>query len=155
MPAYSQSFNSLRWCSLDADQHAKTCGYWYVITDGAMSHTAFRTRESFLSWASRLGLDVESDTVPQAGVFAHGKINGTYRRALHIGAHAENSLEYVGGYDEFFALKGPRIRAMDNGDVTVGIITSDDDGFRTLHVLNPNMRDRPILTRDHSTIEGY
>lgn len=155
MPAHLQTFNSLRWCSLDADQHAKTCRYWYVVTAGGMSHTAFRTRELFLSWAERLGLDVEAEAVPQVGVWATGKIGGTYRRALHRGKSAENSWEYVGGYDEFFALKGLRIRVMDNSDVTVGIITSDADDFRTVHVLNPNMRDRPILARDLSTIEGY
>ena len=156
MPAHTQTFKSLHWTSLDPEQHAKTCGYWYIITAyGGAPHTAFATRDAFLAWAARLGLAVDADTVPHAGTWSHGRIAGDYCRASHIGTRAVGSIEYVGGYDEFWALQGPRVRVMDNGDVTTGIITTDADGKRTLHHLNPNMRDRPVFPRDVSTAEGY
>lgn len=157
MPAYTQPYKNLSWCSLTQEQHAKTCGYWYTVMSSGTSHTAFATRESFLSWAGRLGLTVDAAVIPLAGTHGYGAIGGEYRRASHIGTHADGDplSAYVGGYDEFFALRGERIRCMDNADVTLGIITVDDDGVRTLHHLNCNMRDRPVFPRDRSTIEGY
>jgi len=132
---YTQLYERLYWCSLDRDAHARTCGYWYTVTSyGATPHTAFRTRAALMRWLDDRGLTVQGE-VPQAGTHAHGTIDGSYRRSSHM------------SYDEFYAVDGLRTRVMDNGDYTLGIISTDADGLRTVHHLNPNRRDRPAF--DH------
>jgi len=155
MPVYTRTYSSLSWASLDPSQHAKTCGYWYVVHSSAISHTAFRTREAFLAWVAGLGLSVDEQAIPQAGTWAYGRINGEYNRASHVGVADESDpsrFSYVGGYDEFFALRGPRVRMVDNGRTTTGIITTDEGGIKTIHHLNCNMGDRPDFPHNQGTV---
>jgi len=133
--AYQRTYNSLSWCSLDRQQHEKTCGYWYVLQEHHGPHTAFRTREEFLAWAALYRLDLDADAVPQIGTHAYGRLSGQYRRTSHL------------SYDEFFAIDGERIRLMDNGEVTLGLVANDADGTRNVHHLNCNMCDRPKFER--------
>ena len=41
---YKQTYDSLHATTLDPEQHKRTCGYWFIVTNGAMAHTAFATR---------------------------------------------------------------------------------------------------------------
>lgn len=147
--AYSRTNDKLTWRSLDPEQHERTCGYWYLVKQDNYAHTAFRTREAFLAWAALYNLTVDADAVPLAGTYAYGRISGQYRRTAHIGVARNTHVagDYVGGYDEFFALEGDRIRLTDNGEITLGIVTTDADGIRNVHHLNCNMRDRPKFER--------
>lgn len=129
--AYTQLYEYLHWCALDPDARARTCGYWYTMTSyGATPHTAFRTRPAFMRWLEDRNLSVRGE-VPEPGNYAHGSIDGSYRRASHM------------SYDEFYAIDGLRTRVLDNADYTLGIVSTDPDGLRTVHHLNPNCRDRP------------
>ena len=130
---YVQTYNNLYLICLTPEQHSKTCNYWYTIEDYCSPHTAFTTREALFSWLEARGLEIDLDAMPQRGKHAFIKIKGAYRTAGHYGS-----------YDGFFSLRGQRIKVLSNGELTMGIVTHDTDGFRTVHHLNPNMRDRPV-----------
>ena len=34
------------------------CGYYYIVTHGAMSHTAFRTKKELKTWLRLVGLKI-------------------------------------------------------------------------------------------------
>jgi len=130
---YTQTYERLHWCALTPEARERTCGYWYTVTsNGATPHTAFRTRAALMRWLDDRGLTVEGE-IPEPGNYAHGPIIGSYRRASHL------------SYDRFYDVEGLRTRVMDNADYTLGIISTDADGLRTIHHLNPNCRDRPIF----------
>jgi hypothetical protein len=78
-----------------------------------------------------LGLSIDGE-LPEKGVHAYLRINGAYRRQMH------------GDYATFFALEGEDVRELSNGEYTLGIVTRDADGLRTMHTLNPNCRRRPV-----------
>ncbi|WP_336794126.1 hypothetical protein [Gordonia malaquae] len=137
---YVTEYPSLHLNCLTAEQREHTVGYWYTITSGATAATAFRTREELLDWARDMGLEfAESVPAPNAGrgthLAIHGAyqiaIHGLYRRALHRDVDAWHALSDVVAYRP----------TIDNGEYTVGAITADSDGHRTLHVINPNDRD--------------
>ena len=132
------AYENLTVSALNTEQHLKTCGYWYVVMAGAMSHTAFATQKGFLRWLEERGLSV--DYVPTAvdpkdygkGKSNHCRIQGSYRTRMHM------------SMDEFYALPNIVVRSktLSNGDYVEALITQDEDGIRTVHTLNPNVRDR-------------
>lgn len=126
MAAYTQTFDKLTISSLTKEMHERTCGYWYVVQNRFGPHTAFRTRAHALRWLERLGLTVKHD-LPEEGNFLFQPIKGAYRRSSHMDAAA------------FEALRGETLPCLDNAQYTKGVITSDDDGLRTLHHLNCNL----------------
>lgn len=127
----TNTYRNLYLCTLARAAHERTCGYWYLVhCDWATSHTAFAQREHFLTWLEHLGLSLEAP-IPEHGQHSGQKIVGSYRTAAHM------------SYDAFYALQGLQVRTMSNGRYTLGIITTDTDGIRTLHTLNPNCHYRP------------
>lgn len=128
---YVQTFDRLHLSSLNPEQHERTCGYWYVTTNQHGPHTAFRTKAAALRWLERFGLSID-DELPDPGVSSFHRVNGAYRRTSHMNAKA------------FAGLTGETVRCLDNAQYTEGVVTIDQDGFRTLHHLNCNL-DRPIL----------
>lgn len=105
------------------------CGYHYVVTSQGMAHTAFRTREAFIAWASVLGLNLDSfEPLHQTDarqVFI--ALPGTYRSTSWMDV------------EEFERLEGQQVRTLSNAQYTLGKITSDPvTGVRTLHYLNVN-----------------
>lgn len=134
---YTQEFGMLDVISLTKEQHAQTCGYWYLVQTACRAHTAFHSREHLLTWLEDRGLVLtgEPAMAPEHSVVT---AEGRYRRTSHM------------SYDAFFSLPGKRVRLLDNGDYTLGIITYDEDGVATEHHLNCNMRDRPIFEYEAS-----
>ncbi len=124
--------DNLHLITCDQERHDRTCGYWYLIQSRAMSCTAFARRESFLQYLNERGLSL-SESMPAHTEWSSQHISGQYREQMHM------------SYDEFFALVGSRTRTLSNGQYTLAIITSDDDGIRTVHTLNPNCHDRPVF----------
>lgn len=118
--------------SLTQEQHNNTCGYWYVVKTHAMAHTAFATRINLLRWLALRHLKLEGE-LAEAGTHSVVTVSGKYRTSSHL------------SYDAFYSLEGDRIRHLDNGDYTLGIITDDEDGIRTVHHLNPNLHARPVF----------
>lgn len=127
------SFSHLSVCALTPDMHSRTCNYWYVVQDRASPHTAaFTYREDLIRWLEDRGLIVEG-FIPKAQSGEWKRIIGTYHEEYH--------------YDEkeFYALPATRdIRVLDNGKWTLGRIVLNADDTRTVHVLNPNVKDRPL-----------
>jgi hypothetical protein len=129
---YIRTYANLRLCSLDQQHHEMTCGYWYTVTDGAMSHTAFRRRESLVQWLALVGLKPTAD-IPEPGQISFQRLEGTYRTEAHLDDAAV-----------FYTLDGARSRTLSNGDYVDAIVTTDADLIRTVHTLNPNVRDRKV-----------
>jgi hypothetical protein len=65
---YKQVYDKLYATSLTQEQHEKTCNYWFIVHNGAMSHTAFETRAGLDRWMSERGLALESE-LPEAGTW--------------------------------------------------------------------------------------
>lgn len=127
-------YTKLHACRLSRESHLKTCGYWYVVTTGAMSHTAFRTRRGLDKWLGELGLSLADSAKLNEPGTGGTAIIGAYRR------------EYTKlDRPAFEAMDGVRVIVYENGSPALGIITNDDDGIRTLHVTNPN-NDRAVFT---------
>jgi hypothetical protein len=129
--AYTQSYDNLWVITLNAEGHARTCNYWYLIQSNHGPHTAFTSREHMLAWLEQLGLSLTTE-LPEHGEWSHQKVTGAYRTALH------------GDMAAFNALSGLELPALQNGDYTKTVITLDADGICTKHQLNPNVRNRPV-----------
>lgn len=128
---YITEFPSLYMQCLTAELREHTAGYWYTITSAATATTAFRSREELMEWADDLGLEFAStvpDPNPENAVGI--AIGGLYRRASHMDVATWQALSDV-------VLYRPEI---DNAEHTVGAVTVDPDGHRTVHLINVNSR---------------
>lgn len=121
-------------------RHLQTCGYWLLVQEDGRSHTAFATLAGLLQWAQERGLTIPI-MLPREGRHddlsddrhAWTPIIGAYREQMHMDE------------SEFDAIK-PMLetRTLSNGDYVVAKITLDSDGIRTVHTLNPNVRNRHV-----------
>lgn len=128
------------WCTrLSADSHRRTCGYWYTVTQSTMAHTAFRSREALDLWLSDRGLMLPAPMDNPEGDWCG--IVGTYREHVHMIDPAE-----------FDKIEGLQTRDMSNGEWTKAIISTDADGIRTVHTLNPNIRTRTVYDYAESNL---
>lgn len=127
--AYVSTYDRLSVRLLTPEQHEKSCNYWYVVESRMTAHTAFNKRANLLAWLSLRGLEIEGLLPPQ-GEFAWLNVNGIYRRALHTDPAV------------FDQISGIETRIMDNAKYTLGRITEDLDGIRTVHLLNINVNSR-------------
>ena len=139
--SYVTSYDRFSLCCLDKEGNERTRNYyWYtVLAHGSIAHTAFRKRSSLMRWAEERCLIIIGE-LPEHGTHAVHRIAGTYRTALYMDRDAFDR-ETAGGL---------RTRDMSNGDWTLAIITTDGDGIRTVHTLNPNVLDRPVFNRRES-----
>ncbi len=124
-------YNNLWAYHLTPELHERTCDYWYTVTQGATPHTAFTTRAGLDRWMAERGLELTEDISNEGDGC---RIAGAYRYSMHIMP-----------VDEFMALPGEQTRAMSNGQYTLAIIDVDTDGLRHVHILNPNVKDRPVF----------
>lgn len=122
---YTRTFDNLHLACLTPEWHAKTCGYWYTVTTHSTPLTAFRTRAALEAWLDRMDLALDGD-LPEHGTHALRNIAGAFRRSSHMSP------------ETFDAIEGRRVLCLDNGRYTLGKITYDADGARTLHHLNCN-----------------
>lgn len=132
-------YGNLDVSTIDRAYHLKTCGYWYIVTTGAMSHTAFRTAEGLKRWLAERNLKLERPLVEADGTkHDYQRIRGSYAKHMHM-------MEV-----EEWAKFRPVItsRTLSNGDYVEAKITEDGQGVRTVHTLNPNVRNR--ITFDYS-----
>ena len=143
--SYSQVYDSLYATSLTPEWHEKTCGYWFTVTNGAMAHTAFETRAGLDRWLSERGLTLEND-LPEAGTFGTTRITGEYRTKSHGEFIGDDYRDGMGEGDFYSLVPVAATAAMCNGDYTLALIT-EDDGVRTIHTLNPNVKTRVVFDR--------
>lgn len=149
---YKTTYGNLWACSLTADQHERTCGYWFTVLSGACAHTAFATRAGLDRWLAERGLSLESE-LPEAGTSGTSRITGTYVTESH-GVFITDDWRDGMGPGEFYSLTPVEATAvLSNGAYTLGLITQDSAGVRTVHSLNPNVRDRVVF--DYAATRRY
>lgn len=130
-----QLYKDLSVCSVTPEYHARTCGYWYIVqTFGATPHTAFAERAHLDNWLNERGLTLKDELPHTKGEHGYTKILGEYTRESHM------------SYDEFYNLAPQAIetKILDNADYTLGLITTDETGHKTIHHLNCNLKYRPV-----------
>lgn len=133
MSGYRVTYKKLYVGSLTPEQHARTCGYWYVVQNEFMAHTAFATREHLQRWADERGLRLP-ELPEKRGEHSYAAIIGSYSDEAHMSR------------DELEALR-PNARPavqMSNGDYTRALI-HDENGHKVVHYCNPNVRDREVF----------
>ncbi|MFD4356831.1 hypothetical protein ACFWPX_30065 [Nocardia sp. NPDC058518] len=123
-------------------QRENSCGYWYTITDKATAHTAFRVNMDLHEWLETRNLSLAADIPSTVGEHKVIEVIGTYR-----------TMSYYQATGEFLAIEPlVCIPFLNNGEYTIGKITEDTDGTRTVHYLNPN--DRNGVYPFHRTDDG-
>lgn len=131
------TYKNLRLTALNAEQHARGCDYWYVITEGGTPHTAFKTKAGVLAWLNERGLSLVK-VLTNPGVWGTQTLSGSYRDEMHLSA------DEVSRFDAIKPLVDSR--TLSNGDYVEAKITLDPDGLRTVHTLNPNIRSRHVYS---------
>jgi len=135
---HANTYSNLIVTSLTAEQHERTCGYWYTVTCRGAAHTAFATKKHLEQWLADRKLELAAK-LPEQGEFANVQVFGTYSSILTMDVKAWWDLQDV---------KMHR-RIMDNGEYTMARFTEDADGCRAVWVLNPNV-ERPIFDYQES-----
>jgi hypothetical protein len=74
-----------------------------------------------------------TEELAEHGEWKPQKIEGEYKSRMHL------------SYVDFYSLFDEAIhtRKLSNGKYTLGLITTDEDGTKTVHYLNPNCHYRP------------
>jgi hypothetical protein len=143
---YTQAHGNLYAASLTPQQHAGTCGYWFTVTSGATAHTAFSTRAGLDRWMAERGLSLEGE-LPEAGTSGFTRITGEYRSASHGEFASDDPCEGMRESESWRALRPMAASAtLSNGRYTLALIT-EEDGVRTVHTLNPNVKTRVEFDR--------
>ena len=144
---------SLHVTALDPDMHEQTCNYWYTVTSNWTAHTAFTTKAGLLRWLEERGLSLDGELPETRGEWANVAITGEYYTTSHgeFSPTEDDPYRMVAG-NEFGAIE-PLVTTwtLSNGDYTLALI-DETDGVRTVHTLNPNVRDR--ITADHASMRA-
>ena len=128
---------------LTPEQHKRTCNYWFTVLDNSTSHTAFTHLSGLLTWLAERGLKL-SQPITAPGIWSVQDIVGSYSEQTHNNEDTFNALAPI-----------IETREMSNGDYTLGKITESEDGHRTVHTLNPNVKTRPVFDyRESQEIYG-
>lgn len=131
-----RTIGNLRAHRLTEGQRSQTCGYWFTVTSNSMAYIAFDTAEGLGRWMWERGLTIEKELAEPGGC----RIHGEYREESHL---TENPHEVE-------EMEGLHTRTLSNGQYVVAVITTDDDGIRTVHTLNPNVRGRKVFNHRES-----
>jgi hypothetical protein len=143
---YTQAHGNLWAASLTPEQHERTCDYWFTVTSGATSLTAFSTRPGLDRWLSERGLSLEGE-LPEAGTSGFTRITGEYRSVSHGEHVSDDPCAGMRESESWHALRPVMASAtLSNGRYTLALIT-EDDGVRTVHTLNPNVKTRVEFDR--------
>lgn len=113
-------YDKLFLCSLDKDQHARTCGYWYTVTTNSTSLTAFRTKAALLLWLGEHGIKPTAH-IPDEGEHSCQHLIGAYKVV-----YADQAT--------FYRLAGVHTAAIHNGKYRPAVILHDDMGERTVYI---------------------
>ena len=124
--------------SLDAEQRARTCGYWYLVqTYGGTAHTAFRSKAALLRWLGEMNLNPTA-YIPDEGIHSYQRLDGSY------------TLVYS-NEDIFLSAEGIPTRTLHNGRYVDGRLMRDETGHTTLCVAHfPGAREY-----DHRSCDDF
>jgi hypothetical protein len=133
---YTQTYTDLHLSCIDEERHHRTCDYWYLLSSGALSHTAFADAEEMLMWLNQRGLWLTDALPAERGTVKHIGIGGSYRESSYLDVAVFQAIQPT--RDQFFL----KIAVLDNARWTLGKVTQDEDGIRTVHHLNCNVKER-------------
>ncbi len=126
----TEYYQSLRVTHLTPEQSEKTCGpYTYTVTNRWAAHTAFVTKAGLDLWLNERGLSIHGDIETEQWC----EIDGQYAKECEWLTPAE-----------FELMEGQKIKLMDNGQWTLGIVNTSDGGATTVHYLNCNVQGRVV-----------
>lgn len=149
---YVQVYDKLRASSTTEEwrENVGRTPYPYIVTNGAMSHTAFMTRAGLDRWLSERGLTLEND-LPEEGTFGTTRVLGTYRDESHgMFSATEDEPHRMIEDDTWGKLRPVLATAVgSNAEYTLGLIT-EERGIRTVHYLNVNVKTRIIFDRKNA-----
>jgi len=99
-----QKIDGLSLSQVPKDRADQTCGnYYYLVSKGAMSFTAFHTKYGFLRWLNARGLKLTQPLVPR-GEKQHQRIDGHYYEAS-VPVDDFNAMVKEKGVPSFFELQ--------------------------------------------------
>lgn len=130
MTVYVRSYKNLWLSCFTQESHDNSCGYWYAVRVSHAPHTAFATAERLGEWLAHRGLTLEQPIPAERGTWAYFPIRGAYFDASHRDVSVFEEIEPL------FCLP-----VLSNAEYTLGKITEDESGVRTLHYLNVNDRE--------------
>ncbi|MCA2967471.1 MAG: hypothetical protein INH43_03020 [Acidobacteriaceae bacterium] len=137
---YTRTYDNLWLITLTPEQHQRTCNYWYLVQQNFGPFTAFTTRAALLRWMEERGLSVDLEKVAPHKQHSSLPISGSFREAA-----------YLGDADTFQNIAADaETRQLSNAEYTLGKITHDEDGLRTVHYLNCNVRTRQVFNYQES-----
>ena len=145
---YTLVYDQLYATSLTREFHEQTCGYWFTVTNGSTAHTAFTTRAGLDRWLTERGLSLEND-LPEAGTWGTTRVLGTYRTVSHGEFVSDDPRDGMGEGDWDSLRPIMATATLSNGDYTEARIT-EEDGVRTVHTLNPNVKTRVVYDRKNT-----
>jgi hypothetical protein len=128
---YTQTYTNLWLCCLTPEFHERTCNYWYTVTEHATSHTAFTTKEELTQWLNERGLKLTNTLPEERGTYKSMRVEGTYKEVSYMDVEAFKAIVPL-----------LKVAEMSNGQYTLGKVTEDETGTRTVHHLNPNVKER-------------
>lgn len=132
---YVQVYSAFWLTCLDPEWHERTCGYWYTVTSGAQSHTAFATAEELMQWLNERGLRLTDSLPEECGTYKAIRVEGTYKRASYMDVETFEAIVPL-----------LTVAEMSNAQYTLGKVT-EEQGVRTVHYLNPNVKERIVFPR--------
>jgi hypothetical protein len=115
------------------------CGYYYIVTNGGTSHTAFRTNKALKYWLKITGLKIG-----KRSHWGGGNVNltGSYKQVVECLNNNEFFAKHAGKKTYY---------ALCNGSYSIGFIDETPTG-NVLYCQNPNT-DRFIL--DYKKVTGH
>lgn len=121
---YDHEYNSLMLCIVDRKKNSSGigCGYFYLVTNGGSSHTAFRTRQELRTWLQMTGLKLAKRKNRCV------ELEGKYSHSLEM----LNTKEFFNKYGKFEPYP-----ILENGAYTIGFAERKASGV-TLHIQNSN-----------------
>lgn len=143
---YTEHYARMQVTALTPEWHEKTCNYWYTVTNGAMAHTAFTTKAGLMRWLAERGLRLDGELPQTRGEYATMRVIGEYYATSHGNRHPDETEFTILPMVEDAAWREIKpvviTAAMSNGRYTLALVTEDKNGVRTVHTLNPNVKDR-------------
>lgn len=117
-------YNKLSLFIQDKSKKPIGCGYYYIVTNGATSHTAFRTKTALKYWLKITGIRIGKRQWCKGSV----KLTGSY-----------SSVTEMLNNDEFIAKHAGKktFYSLFNGSYSIGFIEETPTG-NILYCQNPN-----------------